>query len=75
MPSLLLLQTYEFKLSAFIDKVSQQVVEQELIKITSNDIFSMATEVMDTYWRVVDDGLDALMRHQEQALEYWCQQG
>ena len=75
MPSLLLLQTYEFKLSAFTDKVLQHIVGQKTIPVTSNDIFSMATEIMDTYWRVVDDGLDVLLRQQEQALEQWCQRG
>lgn len=71
-PSLLALKTYEFKLDAFIEKVTHQVVEQETVSIPSDELFLMATDIMDLYWRIVDDGLDTLHRIQEQQLEQWC---
>jgi hypothetical protein len=70
-PSLLALRTYEFKVEGFIDKVMDQVVGQSIIAIDSDTLFATATEIMDVYWRVVDDGIDVLHHHQDQILEAW----
>lgn len=72
LPSLLVLQTYGFKVDALVDKVLQQVVGQEKITLSSDALFSMATEIMDVYWRVVDDGIDVLHHAQDEAIERWC---
>ena len=74
-PSLLVLRTYEFKLDAFITKVSNHIIEQQEIHISSNELFSTATEIMDIYWRVVNDGINILQHQQEYALENWCLKG
>lgn len=71
-PSLLVLQTYAFKVDAFIDKVMNQVIGQEKIAVSSDELFTMATEIMDVYWRVVDDGIDVLHHAQDKSLERWC---
>jgi hypothetical protein len=72
LPALLVLQTYGFKVDAFIDKVMKQVVGQEHISLSSDVLFSMATEIMDVHWRVVDDGIDVLHHAQDEAVERWC---
>ncbi len=72
LPALLVLQTYGFKVDAFVDKVTQQVIGQEKICLSSDTLFSMATEIMDVYWRVVDDGIDVLHHAQDEAVERWC---
>ncbi len=72
LPSLLVLRTYEFKVDAFIDRVVQQVAGQQRITLTGDELFRVATEIMDVYWRVVDDGLDVLHRYQDKQLENWC---
>jgi hypothetical protein len=74
-PSLLVLQTYAFKVDAFIDKVLVQVIGQEKITLSSDELFSIATEIMDMYWRVVDDGLDVLHHRQDATLELWYLRG
>lgn len=74
-PSLLVMKTYEFKLDAFIDKMNNNVIGQKKITVSSDDLFAKATEIIDVYWRVVDDGLDVLHRLQEQELEQWCVKG
>ncbi len=72
LPSLLVLKTYEYKVDVFIEKVTTQVIGQSNITFSSDDLFSMATEIMDVYWRVVDDGIDVLHHSQDEALEKWC---
>lgn len=71
-PSLLSLKTYEYKIDAFIDKVLREVVSQSEITVTSVDLFATATNIMDVYWRVVDDGFNSIQHLQDQGLERWC---
>jgi len=71
-PSLLTLKTYEFKLDALIEYVMKHVIAQANIPVTNVDVFSMATEIIDIYWRVVDNVLDIIHQDQEQELENWC---
>ncbi len=70
-PTLLVLRTYEFKVDALIDKVGRDIIGKSKIKVPSDDLFTMITDIMDVYWRVVDDGIDVLHHQQDQALESW----
>ena len=70
-PSLLVLRTHAFKLDSFVVTIAQKIIGQKEIILSSNGIFSLATEIMDIYWRVVDDGLSALHQRQDQVLEEW----
>ena len=59
-PSLLVLQTYAFKVDAFIERVMRDIIGKTQITWSSDDLFTMATEVMDVHWRVVDDGINVI---------------
>jgi hypothetical protein len=67
-PSILVVKTYEFRVDAFIEKVVQQVIGQKSITVVSDDLFTMATDIMDVYWRIIDEGLDVLHHQQDEAL-------
>ncbi|MFT5420049.1 MAG: hypothetical protein ACI9D5_000790 [Candidatus Endobugula sp.] len=74
-PSVLVVKTYEFKVDAFIEKVSRQVIGQENITVVSDDLFAMVTDIMDVYWRIIDEGLDVLHHQQDEALDTWYLKG
>jgi hypothetical protein len=74
-PSVLVVKTYEFKVDAFIEKVAKQVIGQASITVLSDDLFAMATDIMDVYWRIIDEGLDVLHHQQGEALDVWYLNG
>lgn len=70
-PSLLVLKTYEFKVNGFLEKVKQEVIGQTHITMTSEELFTAATDIMEVYWRIVDDGIAVIYQYQDEALETW----
>lgn len=74
-PTLLVLRTYEYKVDAMINKIEKHIIGRAKIKIKSDDLFTMLTDIMDVYWRVVDDGIDLLHHYQDLALESWYVNG
>jgi hypothetical protein len=71
LPSLLTIKTYEYKLDHLLDQVAKEVIEKKVIAIGEEEIFELATDIIDIYWRVVDDSLYLLHRWQTEDLENW----
>ena len=75
MSSLPLIKAYEFKLMFLLSTVEKEVMESASIHMNSRQLFDLATEIIDVYLQVVDEGLSLLYQWQEEALENWFQYG
>ncbi|MEO0443751.1 MAG: hypothetical protein AAFZ92_08445 [Pseudomonadota bacterium] len=75
LPSLLTIKTFEHKLDFLLNKITNNLVEQVAILIPEEEIFAMASDIIDVYWRVVDDSLSLLNRWQKEDLEEWLAEG
>ena len=75
LPSLLTIKTFEYKLDFLLKNIMDNFLEQTAIAMSEEDIFAMASDIIDVYWRVVDDSLDLLSYWQKQDLEQWLAEG
>jgi hypothetical protein len=75
LPSLLTIKTYEYKLNHFLDLVSLEIIAKRVIAISEEEIFDLATDIIDIYWRVIDDSLYLQQRWQTKDLEAWLVEG
>ena len=73
--SLPLIKAYEFKLMFLINTVEKEILEPQVITMDSRQVFNLATEIIDVYLTVVDEGLSLLQRRQEDSLENWFIKG
>ena len=73
--SLPLIKAYEFKLMFLTTTVEKEILEPKKISMDSRQLFDLATEIIDVYLKVVDEGLSLLLFWQEESLESWFQQG
>lgn len=73
--SLPLIKAYEFKLMFLINTVEKEILEPSFISMDSRQVFNLATEIIDVYLKVVDEGLSLLQRRQEDSLEDWFLRG
>ncbi len=73
--SLPMIKAYEFKLSFLISTVEKEILEPKRISMNSRQLFDLATEIIDVYLKVVDEGLSLLLHWQEESLESWFQRG
>jgi len=71
LPSFQELKNLELKLLYLLNTVEQDVLSGMEIKTTSQQFFSLATEIIDVYWAVVNDGLTQLRRWHEEDMEDW----
>ncbi|WP_460051372.1 lytic murein transglycosylase [Sessilibacter sp. MAH2] len=69
--SLPLIKAYEFKLMFLLTTVEREVLDPKVITMDSRQLFDLATEIIDVYLKVVDEGLSLLMSWQEESLESW----
>jgi len=65
------LKNLEMKLLFLLSTVEQDVLSGSEIMTSSQHYYKLATEIIDIYWRTVDDGLALLRRWHEQDLEEW----
>lgn len=72
-PSLPLIKTYELKLMFLMSTVEKDILSGGTIATTSHQVFKLASEIIDVYVKVVEDGLSLLSRWQEEDLEAWLQ--
>ncbi|WP_317930994.1 hypothetical protein [Halioxenophilus sp. WMMB6] len=70
-----LIKAYEFKLMFLLTTVEKEILEPKLINMNSRQLFDLATETIDVYLKVVDEGLTQLQLWQEESLEQWFQYG
>jgi len=69
--SLQALKDVELKLLFLLNTVEQDVLSGMKIETSSQKFFSLATEIIDVYWAVVNDGLAHIRRWHEQDMEDW----
>ncbi len=69
--SLPLIKAYEFKLLFLMTTVEREILESKVITMNSRQLFELATEIIDVYLKVIDEGLSLLVNWQEQSLEHW----
>ncbi|MGH1439590.1 MAG: hypothetical protein ACRBBR_05735 [Cellvibrionaceae bacterium] len=75
LPSLLTIKTYEYKLDFLLEKISQEILAVSVVAIKEEEVFSLVTDIIDIYWRVVDDSLSLLNIWQNEDLEQWLLEG
>lgn len=67
------LKSYEIKLMFLLDMIEGDVLGNSKITADSSRLFSLATDIIDTYLRVIDEGINLFMRWNEEDLETWLQ--
>ncbi len=67
------LKSYEIKLEFLLSMVESDVVNPHQINADSNRLFSLATDIIDVYLKVVDEGVQLLTLWHEQDIEVWVQ--
>ena len=67
------LKSYEIKLEFLLSMVEADVVNSHQINADSNRLFSLATDIIDVYLKVVDEGVQLLTQWHEQDIEVWVQ--
>jgi hypothetical protein len=67
------LKSYEIKLDFLLNMVESDVASQEDVHADSNRLFRLATDVIDVYLTVVEEGIELLCLWHEQDIEVWIQ--
>lgn len=67
------LKSYEIKLEFLLSMVESDVVNPHQINADSSRLFSLATDIIDVYLKVVDEGVQLLTQWHEQDIEVWVQ--
>jgi len=65
------LKSYEIKLMFFLNMIEQDVLGKAHIDADSNRLFTLATDIMDTYLQVIDEGLQLIVQLNTEDLEAW----
>jgi hypothetical protein len=65
------LKSYEIKLEFLLSMVENDVVNAHQINTDSGRLFSLATDIIDVYLKVVDEGVQLLTQWHEQDIEVW----
>lgn len=71
LPSLTLIKTYELKLMFLLSTVEMDILAGGTIAADSQQLFKLATEIIDVYLQVVDQAIVLLCRWHEDDLEVW----
>lgn len=67
------LKSYEIKLEFLLSMVEADVVNSHQMNADSNRLFSLATDIIDVYLKIVDEGVQLLTQWHEQDIEVWVQ--
>lgn len=70
-PSLGNIKTYELKLMFLLNTVDMDVLSGAEISSSSHQIFKLATEIIDVYLKVAEDGFDVITKWHDEDLERW----
>lgn len=70
-PLLSPLKSYEIKLLFLLTMVEQDVLSSEKVSADSNRLFELATDIIDTYLHMVDEGIYLLERWHQDEIENW----
>lgn len=69
------IKAIELKLIYLMETVEKDVLGGGTIKTNSHQLFKLATELIDVYWSVVNEGLNVVRRWHEELLEAWLKLG
>lgn len=69
------LKSYEIKLMFLLTMVETDVLHGGKITTDSNRLFSVATDIIDVYLHVIEDGVQLIARWHEEDIETWLQSG
>lgn len=75
LPSLLTIKAYEYKLDFLLIQIKKEIIDSTVISIKEEDVFTLVTDIIDIYWRVVDESLNLIHRWQREDLEQWLTEG
>ena len=67
------LKSYEIKLMFLLNMVESDVLHGGKITTDSNRLFSVATDIIDVYLHVIEDGIQLITRWHEEDIENWLQ--
>ncbi|WP_082378815.1 hypothetical protein [Marinagarivorans algicola] len=71
LPSVNLMKTYELKLMFLLNKVEADVLGGNRIMSESAQLFALATEIIDVYLNVAQEGLSLVAKWHDEDLEAW----
>lgn len=71
LPCINLVKTYELKLMFLMNTVEMDILSGATITANSQNLFKLATEIIDVYLKVVDDALLVMSQWHEQDIEDW----
>lgn len=69
--SLAYIKTYELKLMFLLNTVEMDVLSGAEITSSSHQLFKLATEIIDVYLKVAEDGFDVIAKWHDEDLETW----
>ena len=70
-PSLSGMKNLELKLIFLLNTVEKDVLSGMEITANGQQVFALATEIIDVYWKVVNDGLILIRSWHEEDIELW----
>lgn len=70
-PLLSQLKSYEIKLTFLLNMVEQDVLKEDKVLADSNRLFEIATDIIDMYLHIVDEGVTLLERWHQDEIETW----
>jgi hypothetical protein len=65
------LKSYEIKLEFLLSMIESDVLAAHSINTDSTRFFSLATDIIDVYLQVVEDGVDLLAQWHEHDIDHW----
>ncbi len=68
------IKAVELKLIYLLEIVENDVLGGGTIKTNSHQLFKLATELIDVYWAIVNEGLAVIRSWNEELLEAWLRQ-
>jgi hypothetical protein len=70
-PLLSQLKSYEIKLTFLLNMVEQDILSAEKVAADSNRLFEIATDIIDMYLHIVDEGMKLLEQWHQDEIENW----
>lgn len=71
LPSLSFVKTYELKLMFLLNTIEVDVLSSSNMTGGSHQLFKLATEIIDVYLKVAEEGFDVIARWHDEDLESW----
>lgn len=65
------LKSYEIKLMFLLNMVEQDVLNNRKITADSNRLFSLASDIIEVYLKVIEEGIQLITRWHEEDLDVW----